>query len=253
MRLTLITILLTGAFSISLFSQGLRKRSPFELPLVKMKIYEDHEMINEMHDYEEENPFRKVRVYVPETKNYSLISHYEDQMITVKRRTTQKETYLEPRRSSTELSRFEGKELKRVTISLIKLLEIFEQDIKRKNWDRILYLDGYFPRFLNNYYYLSCCIFNSREALPEITRIPEDEFDISHNSFKSDARIKEWEEKRDYIPKLHESSKSLLVHLRQWKREVLDVSARRRAVVEGYAPGFRRAYERFIVLYFNKY
>lgn len=248
-----LTIILTGAFCLALYAEQLRKRSPFEIPLVKLKIYEDHEMVNEMHDYEQDNPFKKVRVYQRESEDYALISHYQDQMISIKRRGIEKDTYLEPQRDAMQISRFEAQQLTVVVESLISTLAIFEHDLQMRTWGRVLYLDGYLPRFLHNFYYLNRCILNSRDALPEVTFISPDEFDYSHNSYKSDDRIRQWEEKRNYISKLHKSTQNLIFHLKRFNQNTLGEVTRKRAVVDSYDRNTRQAYEEFILLYFNKY
>jgi hypothetical protein len=185
----------------------LAKRSPFDIPLVKLKLSIDQSSKQIQH----------VQVDIDGQTEYAIISRGQDFQIKNLRMGTERTVYAESPDRSFMLSDFEAKQINRVVKSLIETLEIFERDLKRNRWDRCLYLDSYFPRFLKGYYYLICMARNSPYALPRIARVPDSAYDVSESSPKSDARIKMWQTEKDYLIKLRIISKELVYQLQIWQ------------------------------------
>ena len=147
------------------------------------------------------------------------------------------------------LSPFEAKVLSNVCDKLVQTLEHLEKDLKGNNWDRLLYLDSYFPSFLKNFYYLNCAARNSMQALPASTCIDDSLYETRTDSPKSDQRISKWRDKPDHTIKLRIAAKELVFQIQQWQNKELDNS--RRDVWEDNSKKFVESYELFIKLYFN--
>jgi hypothetical protein len=107
-----------------------------------------------------------------------------------------------------------------VNKEFVTTLEDFDKMLQKKNWARCRYLDAYFPNFLNGYYYLVGAVRSSSCALPRGARVPEQEYDVSLNSLKTDARINNWQFTLDYILKLRIAAKELAHQLQNWQKSL---------------------------------
>ena len=105
------------------------------------------------------------------------------------------------------------------------------------------------PRFLKRFYFLVCAARNSPHALPRIARIPDEEYDVSLNSPKSDRRVMMWQQEKDYIIKMRIISKELAFQLKKWQKKELDNS--RRNLDVAYSAKAEEAYGLFVRMYFN--
>jgi hypothetical protein len=219
--------------------EELGKRTPFGIPLVKLKLAFSPDT----------KQLEQVQIDIDGADQYAVITRYSDYLVKNGRNGTEKIQYSEAPERAFVISDFEARQLNRVVKSLIETLEIFEKDLKRNRWDRCLYLDSFFPRFLKGYYYLVCATRNSPYALPRVARIPDSAFDISLNSPKSDQRIKTWQTEKDCIIKLRIISKELAYQLKGWQKKELDSSGRNPDVA--YSAKAEEAFGLFVKLYFN--
>jgi hypothetical protein len=147
------------------------------------------------------------------------------------------------------ISDFEADVLNRVCKTMIPTLETFERDLQHERWDKLLYLDSFFPRFLKGFYYLYCAARNSPYALPKSVCIPDSLYDISLTSPKSDERIRMWQTQNNQIIKLRIVSKELVYQIKEWQKQELDNQRRNPEVSSGKK--FEEAFTLFVKLYFN--
>ncbi len=226
------------------YANSLQKRSPYTVPLLTLSLRSDR--TSEL--------FREVSVSSNGRSEYSLIGRFNDLYIRNKRQDVEKFEYAESESGAHNLSHFEAKQLKKVIRSFTATLDILERDLSDKKWDRCLYLDSYLPRFLRGFYFLSCAMFNSSAALPDVGNLPESLYDVSLRSIKSDTRIYKWQKEKDHIIKLIIATKELKYRLRQWELENLSVllsSSSSKAKVFSYSEQLKVSYGLFIKLYFH--
>lgn len=228
-------------FSIIVYSQKLGKRTPFNIPLIKLRVRDD----------KEKPAFKKVYVVIRGKKEYAIITRLNDFYVEISRQGRKKTVYAEAPASAFALTDFEAQQVNGVIRSLISTLEIFERDIQKQRWDKCLYLDSFFPRFLKGFYYLSCAAFNSCTALPGEAKISDSMFDISLNSIKSDKRINRWQERKDYIIKLRIATRELIYQLKTWQKKKLGKS--KRTLYIEYSENLKETYCLFVKMYFNIY
>jgi hypothetical protein len=177
----------------------LQTREEFSLDLPKISSCVDQET----------NEFSGVRITYPDDENQIVIGTGDDMEIKNSSSGREKTLHREPPEKTGFLSKFEVKQIIKVNKYFISGLETYEKLLQKKSWPRLLYFDAYFPHFMNGYYYLLCAARNSESALPLGARIPEEEFDVSLNSPKTDVRINRWREAQDTIIKLRITSKEL--------------------------------------------
>jgi hypothetical protein len=237
-RFAALLVFLAGAV-VYCEDTSLGKRTPFEIPLVKLKLAFD----------ESTKQLQQVQIDIDGQNEYAIIARGQDYHIKNTHLGTERTAYSESPDRSFMLSDFEAKQINRVVRSLVETLDIFERDLKRGRWYRCLYLDSYFPRFLKAYYYLICAARNSPYALPRIARVPDAAYDVSENSPKSDARIKMWQTEKDYVIKLRIISKELAFQLKIWQQKELDNPKRNPEIA--YSAKAEEAYGLFVKLYFN--
>jgi len=131
----------------------------------------------------------------------------------------------------------------------VATLEEYEVIIKTQNWGRALYLDSYFPRFLRGMHTLMCAAKDSPEALPQSALVRDEDYDVSLNSPKSDARIKMWQTDKDRIMKLRISTQELIIQTKKWQASELDNPKRNPEL--SYSGEFDRAFTSFVRNYFG--
>lgn len=217
----------------------LEKRTPYDIPLVKLKLAMDK------HGKKVEH----VRIPINGYKEYALISNLNDTHVHHKRKGIQKTVYAETPDRAFLLTDFEAQQLGSVVQSFIQTLRIFNKDLKKERWDRCLYLDSFFPRFLKSFYFLNCAARNSPDAFPAIGRIPESKFDVSLRSEKSDERIGKWRRRKDHAIKLRIITKELIYQLKQWQKKELQNKKRNKSISQ--SEKVQKAYALFIRIYFN--
>ncbi|MBD3390916.1 MAG: hypothetical protein GF410_02760 [Chitinivibrionales bacterium] len=226
-------------FFATAFAQGLGKRTPYNVPLLKMTLASDNQ-----HD-----DFKQVKVAIDGTEEYALITRYHDFHVKTTRMGVERTQYQEAPDRAFVITEFEAKQLERVVGSFISTLEDFEKDLKKRRWGRCRHLDAFLPRFLKRFYFLVCAARNSLHAMPRVGRIPDTAYDVSLSSPKTDRRILMWQQKSDYIIKLRIISKELAYQLEQWRKKELNTSRRNPEIA--YSAKAEEAYSLFVRMYFN--
>lgn len=216
------------------------KRSSFGIPLASLSV-----------SFNENNRvFEKVKVSFGDDDNYyCLIAPGADFEIKVTREGRQKYVLSEAPDKAYMMSDFEAGVINKVSKTFVQTLEILERDLQHEKWERLLYLDAYFPRFLKGYYYLYCAARNSPYALPKGICIPDSLYDVSLTSLKSDARITAWRQSSDHLIKLRIISKELAYQIKEWQNKELDNPRRNREI--SYGKKFEEAFTLFMKIYFN--
>jgi hypothetical protein len=197
---------------------------------------------------DENKEFDGVHIEFPGSDDQVFIGKYYDMYIKRTPGGTQKTIYQESYEKSGCLSQFDKETISKVNKEFITSLEIFEKMLKKENWGRCLYLDSFFPRFLSGYYYMICAAYNSSGALPGAALVPENEFDVSLNSPKSDTRIDSWRSSPDNISKLLIASENLAGQLKEWQKN-LDRLKENEDVLDSVGPA--ESFANFINVYFN--
>lgn len=219
------------------------KRTSFSIPLMRLSVSFD----------ERTHVFEKVKVSAGGSDDNSsddcwIIAPITDFEIKISKDGRQKFVHTEAPDKAYIISDFEAEALNKVCKSFISTLEIFEKDLQKKRWDRCLYLDAYFPRFLKGFYYLYCAARNSPYALPRSVCIPDSLFDISLTSIKSDHRIKAWQDLPDHIIKLRIISTELIYQIKEWQKKEIDNPGRNGEMPAGKI--FEKAFTLFVKIYF---
>ncbi|MBN2189526.1 MAG: hypothetical protein JW699_08725 [Chitinispirillaceae bacterium] len=192
-------------------SEALQPREEFPLELPKLFVSID----------DETREFDGVRVSLPpDFKDQVFIGTYDDLYIKNTSNGREKTQYRELPEKAAFLSKFEAKYLIKVNTCFLSALEDFEKLLQKNNWGRCLYFDAYFPHFLSGYYSLVGAARNSESALPFGARVPEEAFDVSQCSPKTDARINRWKGSLDTIIKLRIASKELANQLKAWGKSL---------------------------------
>ena len=188
----------------------LQTREPFTLNLPKIAVSVD----------DVTNDFDGVRIIFAGSEDQVFIGMYDDQYIKNTAHGAEKTLYRENPEKAGFISKFEAKTISKVNKEFILALEQFDVLLQKSSWGRCLYFDCYFPRFVNGYYYLICAARCSESALPRGARIPEECFDVSLNSPKTDARITMWRASPDYVIKLRIATKELAGQLQVWQKNI---------------------------------
>jgi hypothetical protein len=188
----------------------LQTREPFTLNLPKIAVSVD----------DVTNDFDGVRISFAGSEDQVFIGTYNDQYTKNTSRGAEKTLYRENPEKSGFISKFEAKYISKVNKEFVLALEQFDVLLQKGSWGRCLYFDCYFPRFLNGYFYLVCAARSSESALPRGARVPEECFDVSLNSAKTDARINMWRASPDYVIKLRIATKELAQQLQIWQRNI---------------------------------
>ena len=169
---------------------------------------------------DENREFDGVHIDFQGSEDQAFIGKYIDMYTKRTSHGTQKTLYQEPCEKDESLSKFEKETISKVNKEFITSLELFGKMLQRESWGRCLYFDSFFPHFLSGYYYLLCAAYNSSNALPGAALVPEDEFDVSLNSPKSDARIDTWRSSPENIRKLLIATKNLTGQLKEWQKNL---------------------------------
>jgi hypothetical protein len=112
-----------------------------------------------------------------------------------------------------------------------------------------LYLDAFFPRFLRGIHTMMCAAKDSPEALPQSALVRDEDYDVSLNSPKSDARIKMWQTDKDRIMKLRISTQELIIQTKKWQES--ELTNTKRSPELSYSGEFDRAFTSFVRNYFG--
>jgi hypothetical protein len=238
------TVSIAAVIAVSLAdAQAPGKRSSFNIPLANLSVSFN----------DDTHVFEKVRVSFGTGSNddnyFCLIAPGADFEIKVSKEGRQKYVHGEAPDKAYMISDFEAEVLNKVCKTFIQTLEIFERDLQHNKWDRLLYLDSYFPRFLKGFYFLYCSSRSSPYALPKGICIHDSMYDVSLTSLKSDQRIGLWKQSPDNIIKLRIISKELIYQIKEWQDKEIDNPKRNIEVT--YGKKFEEAFTLFMKLYFN--
>jgi len=220
--------------------EGLEPRTPFRIPLAKIAIAFD----------DETRGHNRVRISFDESGSYAIIAPGDDMLVKKSRRGDETTVYKESPEKAYQLSDFEAKQISAVCRTLISTLGEFENALKNQAWGRLLYLDAYFPRFLRGFHVMICAAKGSTEALPRAALVSENEYDVSVNSLKSDARVNMWRSSDDNIMKLRIAARELAHQTKEWQKKELDNSKRNPEF--SYSTEFDRAFTSFVRNYFGR-
>jgi len=231
-------IVLILLFPLLLYSQQIGKRTSYSIPLVKLSISENSQSPE----------FKNIRITVSGSEDYAIITRLNDFFINNTRQGIEKTTFAERLNSMYTLTDFEARQMNITLKSLLSTLVIFERDLEKKRWDRCLYLDSYFPRFMKAFYFLSCTAFNDEDALPKGAQVFDSLFDVSLYSPKSDKRVNKWKDEKDHIIKLRIAARELIFQLKKWQKDELGKSKRKPELM--YSKNVKEAYALFVRMYF---
>ena len=234
-QIKMVVILL---FPLLIYSQQIGKRTSFNIPLVKLSVSENSQTPD----------FKKIRITINGSEDHAIITRLSDFFINNTRQGIEKTTYAERLHSMYTLTDFEVRQINITIKSLISTLTIFERDLQKERWDKCLYLDSYFPRFMKGFYFLSCAAFNDQDALPEGAQVFDSMFDVSLKSKKSDERINKWRNEKDKIIKLRIAARELIFQLKKWQKDELKKSKRKTDIM--YSKNLKEAYSLFVRMYF---
>jgi len=211
-------------------------REQFKVPLAKINIAFDNTR----------KKYNQVKIYFDESGVYTVIAPGDDMLV---KKNGEAVVYKELPQVTYLFSDFEAKTINQVCRTLVATLEEYEVILKNKNWGRALYLDSFFPRFLRGLHTLICAAKDSPEALPQSALVRDEDYDVSLNSPKSDARIKMWQTDKDRIMKLRISAQELIIQTKKWQESEL-TNAKRNPELS-YSGEFDRAFTSFVRNYFG--
>jgi len=230
------SVLLIAAYAAGQQSpENLFPRAPYTVPLAKLSVSLD----------DANRKVERVRVSYEGSDDYVNLGPINDEYVKMTRRGRETTVYREPWESAVYVSDFEAEHLQLVTQTLISTLEGFEGDLKKGNWERIHYLDGYLPRFLRGFYYLCDAVVCGQDGLPRVARVPETAFDVSLVSAKTDVRVAAWRKQTDHVIKLRIAAKELVYQLQRWEK------ASQADPQRFFDSDVNKAYSLFIRVYFN--
>ena len=219
--------------------EGLLRRTPFKIPLARITVIFD----------EETRGYNRVRINFDESQSHTIIARGDDMFVRRTKHGGDTTVYRETPEKAHQLSDFEAKQISRACRTLTAALEEFEKALKNEEWGKCLYLDAYFPRFLRGFHVMINAARNSSDALPRSSLVLEDDYDVSINSPKSDARINMWRGDSENIMKLRIAAKELAHHTKEWRKKELDNSKRNPEY--SHSTNFDRAFTSFVRNYFG--
>jgi len=211
-------------------------REQFKIPLARINIAFDNAR----------KKYNQVKIYFDESGVYTVIAPGDDMLV---KKNGEAVVYKELPQVTYLISDFEAKAINQVCRTFVATLEEYESILKNKNWGRALYLDSYFPRFLRGVHAMVCAAKDSPEALPQSALVRDEDYDVSLNSPKSDARIKMWQTDKDRIMKLRISAQELILQTKKWQESEL-TNAKRNPELS-YSGEFDRAFTSFVRNYFG--
>jgi hypothetical protein len=218
------------------------KRSSYNIPLAKIGVSFN----------DQTGQFEKVKVSFGTSDDESyfiIIAPGIDYEIKITKDGRQKFVHNEVSDKNFMISDFEADVINRVCKTFIPTLETFEKDLQRERWDKLLYLDSFFPRFLKGFYYLYCAARSSPYALPKSICVPDSLYDISLTSPKSDERVRMWQTKSNTLLKLRIIAKELVYQIKEWQKREIDCPSRNKEIP--YGKKFEEAFTLFVKIYFD--
>ena len=224
------------ATSVTQPAASLAPRTPFKVPLARINIAYD----------KERKKYNQVKIFLDDTESHSIIAPGDDSQV---KRTGEATVYRETPQTAYLLSDFEARTINQVCRTLLLTLEEYENILKDNNWGKALYLDSFFPRFMRGFHVMICAAKDSPEALPRGGLVRDEDYDVSLNSPKSDARIKMWQTDKDRMMKLRISTQELIIQTKKWQKD--ELSNLKRNPELSYSDDFDRAFTSFVRNYFG--
>ena len=228
-------VLLAAALPYGNDGPNVAPRSPFKIPLAKIAVTFNNAT----------NKYDQVRINFDDAEAY-IIAPGDDML---SKKGGENTVYRELQQNSYQLSDFEAKTISRVCRTFISALEEYEAILKNESWGKALYFDSYFARFMRGFHVMMCAAKESPEALPRASLVPEEEYDNSENSPKSDARIEMWKTEKDRIMKLRIASKELVSQIKLWQKNELNDPKRDPEI--SASGNFERTFTAFVKNYFG--
>jgi hypothetical protein len=218
----------------------LEKRTEFPIVLARLSVVFN----NETHG------FQHVRISYDNTTNYAVISPNSGYMVKFTGEGREKTEYPKGSVQGNRISDFEADQCNQVCKSFVSTLEELQGDLQRKQWDRLLYLDAFLPRFLKGYFYLYCSMRNSMTALPIAACVPDTAYEPSVVSPQSDERVGKWRSDPQRIIKLRIITNELIYQIKKWQEK--ELQNKKREVDVNYGKKMEQAFTLFVRLYFNQ-
>lgn len=209
-RLMAILLLLGSGLLNTVFSEKpstvLDERIPYPIALLKLSVVDNN---------------TGVRISRQGSEDYVIITELSDVMVKNSRSKIDKLTYRESGEKAYYLTDFEAHQILLVNKSFIATLEIFEKHLQTGKMGQCLYLDGFLPKFIRNYFILLGVARNTTSRAIKATKVFEGEYDVSLTSPRSDTRIAAWRNSPECIVKLRIASKELIYQLKLWEKREL--------------------------------
>lgn len=227
-----------------LFAQNqleLIPREQYSIDLAKIALHFSDEQ-TEMPEY--------VRASFVNNDDYVTISTIDDAYVKNTRKGREKTVYRESFEKAYYLTDFEAKQISLVCKTLSTTLDDLEENLKDNKWERCVYLDSFFPKFLRGFYYLVNSAKNSTDAFSEESLVPESAFDVSMNSPKSDTRINYWRNTSDYVVKLRIITHELNYQIGLWQKNELTKKDRNPEI--SFIGKLDETMKMFVSIYFHK-
>lgn len=212
----------------------------YNIPLAKLSV--------SLEEYT--NEIQSVRIYFPENQKESyIITPFNDTHVKETQNGREQTLFRESDDKAFGLSDFEAEQLNKICQTLTATISEYEQDLQSRAFDRCLYLDAFFPRFLKGFWYLYNTTRCSRSFLSTSGLVPDSAFEVALNSPKSRARIQRWQASPEYVTKLRIVSKELIYQMNEWqKRELTNKNRKPEAPLGGK---FETAFTVFVRVYFD--
>lgn len=232
-------VLLSGLIVFSTYPDQVQiKRKHFKIPLPMITLL-----------FNSDNSFEEVFVTFGSSHEGWAVGPRDDRYTKDTRKERIDHIYQEHKSSYHTISQFEARVITEVTIKFEETLTLFERDLKKEHWRRLVYLDEYFPAFFHGFFYLYSASYNSFTALPKVTRIDDSLYEIIPNSVLSDKRVANWRANPDHIVKLRIAAKELAYQMKLWRTKV--IAGTDYMHQHEKSKKFIEAYELFIRVYFG--
>ncbi len=229
-----------AVFSFLAYSTDLSTRVQYNLAIPKISIGFDKDA----------KICSRVRIFFDKSDDFYVLTQTDDMFVKVGRNGQEKKIFREPESKAYQLTDFEVAQIDKVCKGFITTLEQFEKDLQNENWGKCLYLDAFFPNFLNGFYYMMLMAKAGSDDVPVDAKIDQKLYDISLTSSKTEARIRAWCTSMEYIVSLRIAAKELAFELKNWQKKELTNSKREPEVSQD--SGVFKSLVFFESLYFNK-
>lgn len=217
---------------------ALEPRQPFDIPLALLSIA-----------YAPNGTVEDVTISYGDNFEAWTIGPGNDRHVKNTRRLQEDRTYKEIPTMAFLLSTFEAGQLDRICTGLVKTLNLFEHDVKRENYDKLRYLDAFFPSFMKGFFHLVRAAYATNNILPPVTDISPALFENSFDSPRTDARIAVWQGSEEHRLKLRIAAKEAACQIALWQKNFL--ADRKRNPRDVPPDRLCKAWELFVRIYFN--